>query len=482
MMQLTTLPINIQQSGCDGVQPENDTGRNRSNLVLSCVSVHNSPETLAQKNVSRDKYSDVIKDFFRKTIAAQSYSKMFSNGANFKELGVDLPELSTRKSSLKSLQHLNALSKHYLTKIKGKVGNLTSQEKDLLSKVVDAKLHFRHQSNSKLAAGALNIMSLHKLQADGVMTAKKTYSEDIRCLSNHDFVFFGVEFSGDKAQLPLNTRHMSVDFGANAYITDDQFPYGYLTLTDHLDNTIPPAFKQEHQSFIAQFSEVRKEIFRRVHGEKGINDVPIYNTKDMRLALGLHLIDFIRNSRDDGFKKFAMNKDLDNHDLDRMLNFVFQPEFHVPRMVSTHNFIEVRLREITMREAVMASNIDVLSECVKSKDEACKAMGFAIKHSKKDVANYLFSKFCFNKEDVIKMSSFDDLEYVLSDSPADENILKVFLERELVNPNKAFTEVNRGGTMLDNAIKFKKQGMIKLLLAYGAKRGDELKKKLNIQE
>ncbi|SFN55866.1 OspC protein [Izhakiella capsodis] len=112
----------------------------------------------------------------------------------------------------------------------------------------------------------------------------------------------------------------------------------------------------EHKEFIAQFSEVRNEIYRRVHGDKGTKDTPIFNSKDMKLALGLHLIDFLRNSNDTEFKRFAMNKELDDKNLDKILNFVFQPEFHVPRMVSTYIFKEVKLREISARDAVKASN------------------------------------------------------------------------------------------------------------------------------
>ncbi|WP_425609364.1 T3SS effector OspC family protein [Vibrio aestuarianus] len=48
---------------------------------------------------------------------------------------------------------------------------------------------------------------------------------------------FIVELSDDEYQLPLNTLHTAVDFSANAYITQQLFPYGYLTLTDHFDNS-----------------------------------------------------------------------------------------------------------------------------------------------------------------------------------------------------------------------------------------------------
>ncbi|EFZ2109824.1 T3SS effector OspC family protein, partial [Shigella flexneri] len=49
----------------------------------------------------------------------------------------------------------------------------------------------------------------------------------------------------------------TVDFGANAYIIDHDSPYGYMTLTEHFDNAIPPVFYHEHQSFfLDNFKEV----------------------------------------------------------------------------------------------------------------------------------------------------------------------------------------------------------------------------------
>lgn len=407
-MKLTHSLVNDQQNNFACLPPDRETAKGLSNTMKYCISIQNSPDTILKSSDLKNRSADVIKAFFKKVVAAQSYHRMFSKGSNFRELGIALTDSSARKASLHSLQHLNNVSKNYLTKIKEKIQNMTAQEKVLLSKVVDAKIHFRHQSNSNLvdSAGILNIMSLNKLQSSEISTAKNTYPEDIKFLSNHDFVFFGVEFSGDKAQLPLNTRHSTVDFGANAYIVDEQFSHGYLTLTDHFDNRIPPAFMHEHKKFIGQFSEVRSEIDRNVHGEKGIKDVPIFNTKDMRLGLGLHLIDFLRNSNDTEFKKFAMNKNLDSENLDKILNFVFQPEFHVPRMVSTDTFKEVKLRELSAEDAVKVSNFEALSVHIRNKDEACKVMRLAIEHSKKDVVDLLLSKFRFTGRDLIKISNF----------------------------------------------------------------------------
>lgn len=195
----------------------------------------------------------------------------------------------------------------------------------------------------------------------------------------------------------------------------------------------------------------------------------------MKLGLGLHLIDFLRNSNDTEFKRFALNENLDDKNLDKILNFVFQPEFHVPRMVSTDNFKEVKLREISMDEAVEASNFEALSIHMVNKDDACKVMGLAIEYAKKDVVDFLFSKFSFTENDVKKMSTqYMEIEYSLSNHSADEKILKYFLERGLVEPNKVFRECNCGDTMLDNAIKYNKKEMIAILLEYGAVSGKQI--------
>ncbi|HHX8750151.1 TPA: T3SS effector OspC family protein [Morganella morganii] len=469
-MKLTRSLVNSQEINFSSLPSDRESEREINNIMESVISVQNSSNVLNKSSDLKNRSADVIKSFLRKTIAAQSYNEMFSKGDDFKKLGIALTDSLVRKSSFSSLQHLNKVSKNYLTKIKEKTRNLTSQEKVLLSKVIDAKIHFRHQSNSYLVnpAGTLNIMSLNKLKSDGISTAKNTVSKDIKHLSNQDFVFFGVEFSGDKAQLPLNTYHSTVDFGANAYIVDEQFPHGYLTLTDHMDNTIPPASQQEHKEFIAQFTGVRKEIYREVHGDKGIRDVPIFNSKNMKLGLGLHLINFLRNSNDTEFKKFALDKNLDDKNLDKILNFVFQPEFHVPRMVSTDNFKEVKLRDISVEDAVEASNFEALSGYIRNKEEACKIMGLAIYYAKKDIVDLLFSKFSFTKKDVEKISvpyRYGGIEQALSYYNADEKILKEFLERRLVETNKEFGLNN---TMLDNAIKYDKKEMINILLEYGA--------------
>ncbi|SFN55889.1 hypothetical protein SAMN05216516_11084 [Izhakiella capsodis] len=191
-MKVTHSLVNGQQNNFACLQPDRETGRERSNTMKNVISVQNSPDTILKSSDFKNRSADVIKAFFKKTIAAQSYNKMFFKGDHFKELGIALTDSSVRKSSLQSLQHLNDVSKNYLTKIKEKTQDLTSQERVLLSKVVDAKIHFRHQSNSNSvdASGILNIMSLNKLQSNEISTAKKYVLRRYKMFKQSGFCFF----------------------------------------------------------------------------------------------------------------------------------------------------------------------------------------------------------------------------------------------------------------------------------------------------
>ncbi|SRL17514.1 OspC1 [Shigella flexneri] len=375
---------------------------------------------------------------------------MFSQGTSFKSLNLSLEAPSGARSSFRSLEHLDKVSRHYISEIIQKVHPLSSDERHLLSIIINSNFNFRHQSNSN-------------------QTHKNTYSEDIKEISNHDFVFFGVEISNHQEKLPLNKTHHTVDFGANAYIIDHDSPYGYMTLTDHFDNAIPPVFYHEHQSFLDKFSEVNKEVSRYVHGSKGIIDVPIFNTKDMKLGLGLYLIDFIRKSEDQSFKEFCYGKNLAPVDLDRIINFVFQPEYHIPRMVSTENFKKVKIREISLEEAVTASNYEEINKQVTNKKIALQALFLSITNQKEDVALYILSNFEITRQDVISIKhELYDIEYLLSAHNSSCKVLEYFINKGLVDVNTKFKKTNSGDCMLDNAIKYENAEMIKLLLKYGA--------------
>ncbi|MDD0546656.1 T3SS effector OspC family protein [Shigella sonnei] len=459
--------INVQNNIdlVDGkINPNKDTKALQKNI--SCVT-NSSSSGISEKHL--DHCADTVKNFLRKSIAAQSYSKMFSQGTSFKSLNLSIEAPSGARSSFRSLEHLDKVSRHYLSEIIQKTHPLSSDERHLLSIIINSNFNFRHQSNSNLSNNILNIKSFDKIQSENIQTHKNTYSEDIKEISNHDFVFFGVEISNHQEKLPLNKTHHTVDFGANAYIIDHDSPYGYMTLTDHFDNAIPPVFYHEHQSFLDKFSEVNKEVSRYVHGSKGIIDVPIFNTKDMKLGLGLYLIDFIRKSEDQSFKEFCYGKNLAPVDLDRIINFVFQPEYHIPRMVSTENFKKVKIREISLEEAVTASNYEEINKQVTNKKIALQALFLSIANQKEDVALYILSNFEITRQDVISIKhELYDIEYLLSAHNSSCKVLEYFINKGLVDVNTKFKKTNSGDCMLDNAIKYENAEMIKLLLKYGA--------------
>ncbi|WP_213989919.1 T3SS effector OspC family protein [Sodalis sp. dw_96] len=451
---------------------------NESRNLIGDILMADNVAICPTKKEFDDKNAKIIQRFFGKVIAARSYYNMFSIGTYFKEIGNELPTVSGQPS-FASLTHLDRISAGYLAQIKAKTPDLSSEEQALLKKVLGANMMLRHQSNAYLAeSGLLKIYSNDYLINHGIFPGGNTFTQDKEYLHNQGFVFFGVEFSADLSQAPLNTKHSTFDFGANAYLVEERYPHGYLTLTDHFDNYHFRFLTHEHQDFIKQFPKAEFEASRRIHGDKGVHDVPIYNRQDMKLALGLHLINFVRSSEDIVFKEFSLKNDMTDKELDRLINFVFQPEFHVPGMVITPRFSEKKLRDIPLKDAVTASNLKRMNELVQSKDVACQAMITAIKKAKVDIVDMLFKQWEFSSVDLKKMRGYNmgDIEYSLSDHSASTEILAMFLERGLVDANTIFYNPNRGDTMLDNAIKYENGEMICLLKRFGALTGAELKK------
>ncbi|EMQ8085278.1 T3SS effector OspC family protein, partial [Shigella sonnei] len=103
------------------------------------------------------------------------------------------------------------------------------------------------------------------------------------------------------------------------------------------------------------------------------------------------------------FKEFCYGKNLAPVDLDRIINFVFQPEYHIPRMVSTENFKKVKIREISLEEAVTASNYEEINKQVTNKKIALQALFLSIANQKEDVALYILSNFEITRQDVISI-------------------------------------------------------------------------------
>lgn len=476
--EMTRLPT--AQLPFSQMATHSDRNRIFTNYIdqIRNIDVPHTEKAVTEKSVN------VIKAFLRKTIAAQSYGAMFANGSYFKKLGQNIPAADS-KFSFSALHHLDKISKHYLDIIIEKTPNLSEQETDLINRITNSTLTLRHQSNAGLAKnGKLNIFSNKKLLNEKIDMIGSIYIPEKDCISNDDFVFFGVEFfSEDPSQLPLNTKHTGIDFGANAYLVKDKFPYSYLTLTYHFDNMTARPSEHEHQDFVTKFPKALQEVFRYVHSDKGRIDTPIYNAKDMKLALGLHLVDFIRNSQDDALKHFALSGNLTGKELDRLINFVFQPEFHVPRMVSTTDYQAVKLREITLNQAIGSANFAELNLLVTSKEMACKAIGVAIGLRRENVVKNLLEKWHFTRADmpeIEKGCAYRDIAYFISGCRADIGMLSLFLEKGLMDVNQPFNAFYQPGyTMLDNAIEYGNTSMIALLEKHGALTSKALQQKAN---
>lgn len=132
-----------------------------------------------------------------------------------------------------------------------------------------------------------------------------------------------------------------------------------------------PACKDKYIFHSPSFFEIKKSAntaisFSKVKTKKLVSfDVPIYTAEHMKEAMALHLIDFIRFSQDHEFKNAVLNNSLNGFELDRLLNFVFQAEFHIPRLLSTTDYKKVVLRPMKLEEAIKTSNIYELSNMTK---------------------------------------------------------------------------------------------------------------------
>ncbi|WP_080417040.1 T3SS effector OspC family protein [Burkholderia ubonensis] len=436
------------------------------NSINSPIGASDDPKSTAAQKIST---------FLRKVVAAQSYGLMFANGSVFKKTGDALPKKGEHEAyGFSSLQKLDDISKKNISEIRSRLGALTNDEISLKEKITTAKWDFRHQTNAMLDDGkTLNIASNHALTRDNGSFRSKTFAEDKKILSNHDFIFFGVEYSGiGKEGRPQNSKHQTVDFGANAYVVSENFPslrHGYLTLTDHFDTRLPPWRYPEHTDFFRRFSIAESELSRAIPKGAKYGDAPIFSFGDMKEAVALYLIYFLRNSKDSKFREYVLTQAMNSGlEMDRVLNGVFQAEFHAPRILSSRDYAKHALRDISLEEAVEATNYSELGGKISDRGEAASAMVHAINSGNDKVASYLFGKWTFSRQDFAHIR-YDDVAYLLSEHNRSCYILDKFLSLNLVDVNAKFEHTNQGDTMLNNALIYSDERMISVLTKHGAK-------------
>ncbi|WP_064198924.1 T3SS effector OspC family protein, partial [Shigella flexneri] len=203
------------------------------------------------------------------------------------------------------------------------------------------------------------------------------------------------------------------------------------------------------------------------------------DTTDSGLTIGVHLICFIRRYKDDCVRQCFYNKNSDPVRWERIINMYFQLELHRPILLSSDNFKKIRLRDISLEDAIKASNYEEINNKVTDKKMAHQALAYSLGNAKSDMALYLLSKFNFTKQDIAEMEKMNnnmycelyDVEYLLSEDSANYKVLEYFISNGLVDVYKRFQKANSGDTMLDNAMKSKDSKTIDFLLKNGAVSG-----------
>ncbi|EFY9673254.1 hypothetical protein RZ167_004587, partial [Escherichia coli] len=101
--------INVQNN-IDLVDGKTNPNKATKALQKNVLRVTNSSSSgISEKHL--DHCANTVKNFLRKSIAAQSYSKMFSQGTSFKSLNLSLEAPSGARSSFRSLEHLDKVSR-----------------------------------------------------------------------------------------------------------------------------------------------------------------------------------------------------------------------------------------------------------------------------------------------------------------------------------------------------------------------------------
>jgi hypothetical protein len=305
--------------------------------------------------LKKDLAARIIQRCFKKNRAAKAYKHMFDNGEYFKQY----KEISSEpKPLLENLKIAQKLSNKAIKEIIANLGNLSEQERKFVQKIIDLlKPTLRHQTTYDLAhqnneqKSTVTIKSNRLLAESGVVAEGLTKKEDIEALSNNDFVFTSVDFSGEG--LDTAPKHImtsdDADHGYQAYLTHhEDGTLGYLTLTDHYYNRITKTTRRYF--YCKSFPRLEEVIYKKIHGSLGKTDIPIFTEKDMRLGLALHAIKIIREAKCDKLNQYIYADDISLSQLDYFLNMIFTPEFHTPRILSTTNFKLHKLREPTPQE------------------------------------------------------------------------------------------------------------------------------------
>ena len=425
-------------------------------------SPYSSPK-LGKRNVHRlsegpecARAADLIKRIFRTRVADRAYAHMFDKGTCFTKMKL-YGELKGSGTA-----NLSKVSQNFMAEVKHRLGSLCAAEQAFKEAVVQSRWSFRHQSNYPLdASGRLCVLSNLALNRDGIGSKSSTVTGDLEELSNNDFVFFAVETArGDEPKVN-NTTHSTFDYGAIAYLINEDDPcvkHGYLTLTDHYMAGVDNGFHHEHQELFKDFPELSAEVGRCVYeGERLRPRVPILSFNDMKEGVALYLIDYLRGTRVEGFREYALACASGSLALDRLIFHVFQLEFHVPRIASTFNYQTVKLRDYSHVDLIRMADLETLDkQLVTDPAYVLETLMGALELEVPSVALHVLDKYALSKvgvdhwyDDGLTIdggASPLDVAERLASADASIDVLKAFVEKGLVDLHEKDAA---GRTLLD---------------------------------
>lgn len=361
-----------------------------------------------------DQAAQSITALMRTSLAASAYHRMFSQGSHFKPLKYEPREQPWHPEALKQLE---TLSSSNLTRVKTKLGPLSAPEKKLLAAVIDSPWHFRHQSNGPVVNSSakpgesdyVNILSHHGLDRQKIFRGSSTVLDDIEATANNDFVFFGLELTDSfKTGKVRSTTHSSLVYGQEAYLlpgTDTRVQHGYLTLSDHQcpgfsSEVIAPEMAQWRFWHKPMIWSAAKDIVRQDVADPVTQKSQMFSAADMKLGLGLSLIQFLRETNATSFKKWVYRNATENSKaLHRSVNLVFQPEFHLPKIWSSRNFSQVNVGKASLGELLRAANYKKLDKQPLDRIECARVLLDNIWRNQLPSVSYLLGRIKFTAED-----------------------------------------------------------------------------------
>ncbi|WP_299731442.1 hypothetical protein [uncultured Endozoicomonas sp.] len=274
---------------------------------------------------------------------------------DFKHLG--LPE-NMKDTAFGNLRNQSAIN---LEKIRKELGELTDDEKNILSIIRSVKMRFRHQTGIRLDETRLIMMSPSLRQTEGRH-------------GNHyhnNYVFFSVEFAHEFSnEEPLKTKQTNVDQG----------PIAYLLSTNEVESrpcliTLCDSFTRRvlYSSFCSGFpipSENTGKICYKFYDE-----IPFFIPDHLPSAMALYLIQDVR-----GFQKYnpsyadmiiekIYESSSENNNVQEVLNSLMEPEAKVPRMLKSSDFCKKQFRRYSVYEARKFQKMDELLSCLNNNND-----------------------------------------------------------------------------------------------------------------